>query len=136
MLRAPLALALAWILLISGALGGCTGPGLEPPHAALAAPKSPAKDTGANAGAAAKPPTRPMTPGAMSPPVPAESAGDDDQCTPECGQRSCGSDGCGGSCGACAGGSVCGADGQCECDDDAGCGDECDACAAPADAGV
>jgi hypothetical protein len=34
-------------------------------------------------------------------------------CAPACGGRSCGSDGCGGSCGSCADGDLCSADGQC-----------------------
>jgi len=36
-------------------------------------------------------------------------------CTPDCSGRACGDDGCGGSCGTCAGGRVCGAGGACAC---------------------
>ncbi len=37
------------------------------------------------------------------------------QCAPACGARTCGNDGCGGSCGNCGDVGTCGADGQCEC---------------------
>jgi hypothetical protein len=63
------------------------------------------------------------------------------ECTPDCGTRTCGADGCGGSCGACALGEVCGVTGAClpactpdcttmTCGDD-GCGGSCGACSAP-----
>jgi len=60
-------------------------------------------------------------------------------CTPECGERVCGDDGCGGSCGDCNDGETCTAAGACEpaactpdcggkaCGDD-GCGGSCGAC--------
>jgi formylglycine-generating enzyme required for sulfatase activity len=63
----------------------------------------------------------------------------DEACTPDCGPRECGSDGCGGSCGACDGASLC-RSGVCvlqscvpacsdsTCGDD-GCGGSCGACA-------
>ncbi len=59
-------------------------------------------------------------------------------CTPDCSSKQCGTDGCGGSCGVCAGGQVCG-NGAClvdcvpDCTDkvcgDNGCGGICGACA-------
>ena len=60
-------------------------------------------------------------------------------CTPNCTGKTCGSDGCGGSCGVCASGSVCNASGQCAtnctpnctgktCGSD-GCGGSCGICA-------
>lgn len=56
-------------------------------------------------------------------------------CVPDCEDRVCGSDGCGGSCGTCAGGAACDDQGLCcipncegqECGDD-GCGGSCGAC--------
>jgi hypothetical protein len=133
MIRASLALALGSVLLIASAQGGCNGPGLEPPSPSLASvPKSgtPGTRTESGDGATAVAPSpSPVTPApaAMTP------AGIGGECVPDSGLRSCGSDGCGGSCGTCAGGLVCGADGQCgctsdcdasECADDAGCADE------------
>jgi hypothetical protein len=59
-------------------------------------------------------------------------------CTPNCDRKICGSDGCGGSCGTCAGNEAC-QNGRCvcvpacggkECGDD-GCGDSCGSCSAP-----
>ena len=60
-----------------------------------------------------------------------------DVCQPNCEGKECGDDGCGGSCGACADGEECSADGQCvpcqpkcdgkECGDD-GCGGTCGDC--------
>lgn len=59
-------------------------------------------------------------------------------CTPNCFERTCGNDGCGGSCGPCAGNEVC-QSGRCvcvpacggkDCGDD-GCGATCGTCAAP-----
>jgi hypothetical protein len=62
-------------------------------------------------------------------------------CTPDCAGKSCGSDGCGGSCGTCSGAKpYCGSDGQCTgtckpqctgktCGDD-GCGGQCGTCGA------
>jgi hypothetical protein len=149
MLRASFACALASTLVLAGVLGGCSGPGLEPPSSAAGfAPSSPVKDDDGNAGAPTKPPGTAPSPGAGAMPMPAPAPiepGEGEQCSPDCGLRSCGSDGCGGSCGTCASGSLCGADGQCgcstdcdagECADDAGCGDECDACSRPVDAGL
>jgi hypothetical protein len=58
------------------------------------------------------------------------------QCQPYCWGRSCGDDGCGGSCGECPAGQPCGTDGRCvctpscgdrECGDD-GCGGLCGSC--------
>jgi uncharacterized protein YkwD len=60
-------------------------------------------------------------------------------CTPSCGARECGDDGCGGSCGACGAGETCNASGACvascmpscsgrACGDD-GCGGSCGTCA-------
>jgi len=59
-------------------------------------------------------------------------------CTPSCGDKQCGDDGCGGSCGSCPSASICSAAGQCErqctpscdgrqCGDD-GCGGSCGSC--------
>lgn len=64
-------------------------------------------------------------------------------CTPQCAGKTCGPDGCGGVCGACAGANdVCSAAGQCEsctpactgksCGPD-GCGGQCGSCSAPGD---
>ena len=64
----------------------------------------------------------------------------DGACVPECEGRVCGSDGCGGSCGACEGDEICNASGLCSagcapkceglvCGDD-GCGGSCGTCAA------
>ena len=58
-------------------------------------------------------------------------------CAPDCDGRACGDDGCGGTCGGCTGGEVCGADGSCACGPDGGLaccdGDVCavDTCGAP-----
>jgi hypothetical protein len=63
-------------------------------------------------------------------------------CAPTCGARTCGDDGCGGTCGACAGDTICDATGQCvarsaDCGDqtcDAASGEDCATC--PADCGA
>ena len=63
-------------------------------------------------------------------PCPAEHACEDGECvetpcTPSCGERACGPDGCGGSCGLCEGAEVCTGAGECV-DTSPGCGDgEC-----------
>ena len=44
---------------------------------------------------------------------PDDTAPDTDACAPLCGGRTCGDDGCGGTCGSCTGGLVCDASGQC-----------------------
>ena len=62
----------------------------------------------------------------------------DEPCVPDCEGNACGDDGCGGSCGACAAGELCSAEGSCEpvctpecgdalCGDD-GCGGSCGIC--------
>ena len=64
-------------------------------------------------------------------------------CSPECGEKVCGDDGCGGSCGECAGGEQCNAEGQCEstsCEPDPNfcnglCGSQTDNCGNPTDCG-
>ena len=61
------------------------------------------------------------------------------QCTPTCGGKSCGDDGCGGSCGTCVSPAVCSSSGQCVCQPkcsgkscgDDGCGGSCGTCFAP-----
>ena len=68
-------------------------------------------------------------------------------CTPDCNGKACGDDGCGGSCGSCAGAELCNGLGTCydpnqctpdcagkECGDD-GCGGGCGSCTAPATCG-
>ena len=63
-----------------------------------------------------------------------------DACTPDCQNKACGSDGCGGSCGSCSGGKTCNVSGQCvepdactpncagkDCGSD-GCGGSCGSC--------
>ena len=45
---------------------------------------------------------------------------DPNACTPSCGGKQCGSDGCGGSCGSCGSGTTCNASGQCVANDNCG----------------
>jgi hypothetical protein len=59
-----------------------------------------------------------------------------EQCVPNCGGKSCGDDGCGGTCGTCTGGDKCSSSGQCVCTPscsgktcgDNGCGGSCGTC--------
>jgi len=65
-----------------------------------------------------------------------DGVGDVCECVPQCAGKSCGSDGCGGSCGSCPPSHVCLADGKCQCIPDCvakqcgpdGCGGNCGSC--------
>ena len=50
-----------------------------------------------------------------SPDTADDSSGSDASCTPQCDEKLCGDDGCGGTCGDCAAGQTCDTDGQCVC---------------------
>ncbi len=74
-----------------------------------------------------------------------EASGLCEACTPSCAGKTCGADGCGGSCGDCEAGARCGAQGACvactpscegkTCGDD-GCGGSCGVCPTPTDPNV
>lgn len=92
-------------------------------------PEEPAAETGKAGSGARQPEVKPSTNNQPQPDGPPP-------CSPNCDDRECGADGCGGSCGSCSNGS-CGSDGWCECQPscagtvcgDDGCGSLCGVCA-------